>query len=89
MYSGSDSTESQNYTQWAMNPSSAFQNVPGEQVDWAALAQQWIIMKEAGPPPLQHQQPSAQLKKVNYVRQEGVCVDIIDKLSLKQKIVKL
>lgn len=49
MYSGSDSTESQNYTQWALNPS-AYQNVSNEQVDWAALAQQWIIMKEAGPP---------------------------------------
>lgn len=52
MYSGSDSTESQNYTQWALNPS-AYQNVSSEQVDWAALAQQWIIMKEAGPPPVQ------------------------------------
>lgn len=48
MYSGSDSTESQNYTQWAINPTN-FQN-SNEQVDWAALAQQWIIMKEAGPP---------------------------------------
>lgn len=53
MYSGgSDSTESQTYTQWALNPSS-YQNVANEQVDWAALAQQWIIMKEAGPPPVQ------------------------------------
>lgn len=49
MYSGNDSTESQNYTQWALNPS-AYQNVSSENVDWAALAQQWIIMKEAGPP---------------------------------------
>lgn len=49
MFSGSDSTESQNYTQWALNPS-AYQNVSSENVDWAALAQQWIIMKEAGPP---------------------------------------
>ncbi|XP_017772598.1 PREDICTED: arginine/serine-rich protein PNISR [Nicrophorus vespilloides] len=49
MYSGSDSTESQNYTQWALNPST-YQNVSNEQVDWAALAHQWIIMKEAGPP---------------------------------------
>lgn len=49
MYSGSDSTESQNYTQWALNPS-AYQNISSENVDWAALAQQWIIMKEAGPP---------------------------------------
>lgn len=55
MYSGSDSTESPNYTQWALNPST-YQNVANEQVDWAALAQQWIIMKEAGPPPLQQQQ---------------------------------
>lgn len=57
MYSGSDSTESQNYTQWALNPSS-YQNVSTEHVDWAALAQQWIIMKEAGPPPVQ-QAPTA------------------------------
>ncbi|KAJ8985080.1 hypothetical protein NQ317_019764 [Molorchus minor] len=51
MYSGSDSTESQKYRQWAMNPSS-YQNMANDQVDWAALAQQWIIMKEAGPPPI-------------------------------------
>ncbi|KRT78730.1 hypothetical protein AMK59_8317, partial [Oryctes borbonicus] len=48
MYAGSDSTDAQNYTQWALNPS--FQKMSNEQVDWAALAQQWIIMKEAGPP---------------------------------------
>lgn len=48
MYAGSDSTDAQNYTQWALNPS--YQNMSNEQVDWAALAQQWIIMKEAGPP---------------------------------------
>ncbi|XP_063912930.1 arginine/serine-rich protein PNISR-like isoform X2 [Zophobas morio] len=51
MYSGSDSTESQNYSQWALNPST-YQSMSNEQVDWAALAQQWIIMKEAGPPPV-------------------------------------
>ncbi|XP_044262590.1 arginine/serine-rich protein PNISR-like [Tribolium madens] len=51
MYSGSDSTESQTYPQWALNPST-YQNMSNEQVDWAALAQQWIIMKEAGPPPV-------------------------------------
>lgn len=50
MYSGSDSTESQNLAQWALNPSN-YQNMSNDQVDWAALAQQWIIMKEAGPPP--------------------------------------
>lgn len=49
MYSGSDSTESQNYTQWALNPTN-YKSGSSEQVDWAALAQQWIIMKEAGPP---------------------------------------
>lgn len=57
MFSGSDSTESQNYTQWALNPS-AYQNVSNDQVDWAALAQQWIIMKEAGPP-VPDQMPNA------------------------------
>lgn len=67
MYSGSDSTESQNYTQWALNPST-YQNVSSEHVDWAALAQQWIIMKEAGPPPVQQitvtpQQRSSSAKK--------------------------
>lgn len=51
MYSGSDSTESQNYAQWPLNPST-YQNMSNDQVDWAALAQQWIIMKEAGPPPV-------------------------------------
>lgn len=49
MFSGSDSTESQSYTQWALNPST-YNNISSDQVDWAALAQQWIIMKEAGPP---------------------------------------
>nr|XP_022908314.1 arginine/serine-rich protein PNISR-like isoform X3 [Onthophagus taurus] len=49
MYSGGDSTDAQSYNQWALNPS-AYQNMAKEQVDWAALAQQWIIMKEAGPP---------------------------------------
>ena len=47
--SGGDSTEAQNYTKWALNPA-AYQNLSNDQVDWAALAQQWIIMKEAGPP---------------------------------------
>ncbi|KAJ8918996.1 hypothetical protein NQ315_016900 [Exocentrus adspersus] len=56
MYSGSDSTESQKYPQWALNPS-AYQNMANDQVDWAALAQQWIIMKEAGPPPIPGEQP--------------------------------
>ncbi|XP_066138788.1 arginine/serine-rich protein PNISR-like isoform X1 [Euwallacea fornicatus] len=51
MYSGSESTDSQKYTQWAMNPA-AYKNTPNDQVDWAALAHQWIIMKEAGPPPI-------------------------------------
>lgn len=51
MYSGGESTDSQKYTQWALNPA-AYQNTPNDQVDWAALAQQWIIMKEAGPPPI-------------------------------------
>lgn len=42
-------------TQWALNPT-AYQNVDSSQVDWAALAQQWIAMKEAAaivavPPP--------------------------------------
>ncbi|XP_065157873.1 arginine/serine-rich protein PNISR isoform X2 [Atheta coriaria] len=49
MFSGSDSTESQNYTQWPLN-ASAYQSMQNEQVDWAALAHQWIKMKEAGPP---------------------------------------
>lgn len=36
-------------TQWALNPS-AYQNMSNDQVDWAALAQQWIMMKETCPP---------------------------------------
>ncbi|XP_023020972.2 uncharacterized protein isoform X4 [Leptinotarsa decemlineata] len=62
MYSGSDSNESQKYPQWALNPAS-YQNMPNEQVDWAALAQQWIIMKEAGPPPIPGEQPPVVNKK--------------------------
>lgn len=57
MYSGSDSAESQSYTQWALNPA-AYNNVGSDAVDWAALAQQWIIMKEAGPP-MPDQMPNA------------------------------
>ncbi|XP_019754093.1 arginine/serine-rich protein PNISR isoform X2 [Dendroctonus ponderosae] len=51
MFSGGDSTGSPKCTQWAMNPA-AYQNTANDEVDWAALAQQWIIMKEAGPPPI-------------------------------------
>lgn len=51
MYSGSDSNESQKFPQWTLNPA-AYQNIANDQVDWAALAQQWIIMKESGPPPV-------------------------------------
>ncbi|XP_043480893.1 arginine/serine-rich protein PNISR-like isoform X4 [Leptopilina heterotoma] len=37
-------------TQWALNPST-YQNMSNDQVDWAALAQQWIKMKETVVPP--------------------------------------
>lgn len=45
-------------THWPLNQA-AYQNVSNDQVDWAALAQQWIYMKEtcttdellAAPPP--------------------------------------
>ncbi|XP_011296906.1 arginine/serine-rich protein PNISR isoform X2 [Fopius arisanus] len=37
-------------TQWALNPS-MYQNMSNDQVDWAALAQQWIKMKETIVPP--------------------------------------
>lgn len=54
---GSGSHDGSNYpTQWALNPS-AYQNVANDQVDWAALAQQWIMMKETAPP--EHQIPQA------------------------------
>lgn len=44
---GSGSHDGSSYpTQWALNPS-AYQNVANDQVDWAALAQQWIMMKES------------------------------------------
>ncbi|XP_065339726.1 arginine/serine-rich protein PNISR-like isoform X3 [Cloeon dipterum] len=39
--------------QWALNPA-AYQNMSNEQVDWARLAQQWIMMKDSipmAPPP--------------------------------------
>lgn len=47
-----------NSTQWPLNQA-AYQNLANDQVDWAALAQQWIHMKEtcttdqllAAPPP--------------------------------------
>lgn len=56
MYSGSDSNESQKFPQWTLNPAT-YQNMSNDQVDWAALAQQWIIMKEAGPPPVPGETP--------------------------------
>lgn len=37
-------------TQWALNPST-YQGMSNDQVDWAALAQQWIKMKEVVVPP--------------------------------------
>lgn len=54
---GSGSHDGTNYpTQWALNPS-AYQNVANDQVDWAALAQQWIMMKETVPPDQMPQAP--------------------------------
>lgn len=55
MYSGKDAANTAYPTQWALNPT-AYQNIDSSQVDWAALAQQWIAMKEAAaivtaPPP--------------------------------------
>lgn len=46
MFSGKDAANPAYPTQWALNPN-AYQNVDSSQVDWAALAQQWIAMKEA------------------------------------------
>lgn len=54
---GSGSHDGSSYpTQWALNPS-AYQNVANDQVDWAALAQQWIMMKESATPDPQISQP--------------------------------
>lgn len=55
MYSSKDAANPSYPTQWALNPT-AYQNVDSSDVDWAALAQQWIAMKEAAavmaaPPP--------------------------------------
>lgn len=54
MYSGKEAANAAYPTQWALNPT-AYQNVDSSQVDWAALAQQWIAMKEVAaivaPPP--------------------------------------
>ncbi|CAG4975252.1 unnamed protein product [Parnassius apollo] len=46
MYSGKNAVNPAYPTQWALNPT-AYQNIDSSQVDWAALAQQWIAMKEA------------------------------------------
>lgn len=46
MFSGKDAANPAYPTQWALNPN-AYQNIDSSQVDWAALAQQWIAMKEA------------------------------------------
>ncbi|KAG8040121.1 hypothetical protein G9C98_000691, partial [Cotesia typhae] len=45
-----DDDEKDYPTQWALNPS-MYQNMSNDQVDWAALAQQWIKMKETVVPP--------------------------------------
>lgn len=55
MYSSKDAANPAYPTQWALNPT-AYQNVDSNSVDWAALAQQWIAMKDAAavmaaPPP--------------------------------------
>ncbi|XP_045532424.1 arginine/serine-rich protein PNISR-like isoform X1 [Pieris brassicae] len=54
MFPGKDAANSAYPTQWALNPT-AYQNIDASQVDWAALAQQWIAMKDAvaivGAPP--------------------------------------
>lgn len=46
MYTGQNSLR--HPTKWALN-ASAYDNVSADQVDWAALAQQWIQMKETSP----------------------------------------
>lgn len=46
MFSSKDAVNPGYPTQWALNPT-AYQNIDSSQVDWAALAQQWIAMKEA------------------------------------------
>ncbi|XP_068633920.1 arginine/serine-rich protein PNISR-like [Battus philenor] len=46
MFSSKDAVNPAYPTQWALNPT-AYQNIDSSQVDWAALAQQWIAMKEA------------------------------------------
>lgn len=60
MHVNSLETDNGSSTQWPLNQA-AYQNVANDQVDWAALAQQWIYMKEtcttddlltAPPPPI-------------------------------------
>lgn len=46
MFGGKDAANPAYPTQWALNPN-AYQNMDCTNVDWAALAQQWIAMKEA------------------------------------------
>lgn len=70
MFSGKDAANSAYPTQWALNPT-AYQNIDSSSVDWAALAQQWIAMKEAAailavPPP-----PSTAAASVKESTEEG------------------
>lgn len=46
MYTGQNSLRFP--TKWALN-AAAYDNIAADQVDWAALAQQWIQMKETNP----------------------------------------
>lgn len=64
MYSNRDAANSSYPTQWALNPT-AYQNVDSNSVDWAALAQQWIAMKDAAavlavPPPAPPAKPEVE-----------------------------
>ncbi|XP_031332108.1 arginine/serine-rich protein PNISR-like isoform X2 [Photinus pyralis] len=73
MYSTSDSPSSQSYNnqqQWPLNPA-AYQNTPNDQIDWAALAQQWIIMKEVGPPVPEQLLTPPPPPKINSVTKEN------------------
>ncbi|KAH0951265.1 hypothetical protein HN011_012012 [Eciton burchellii] len=54
-------------TQWALNPS-AYQNINNDQVDWAALAQQWIKMKETVVPPAP---PPPTINPMSYSTNDG------------------
>ncbi|XP_055710647.1 arginine/serine-rich protein PNISR [Phlebotomus papatasi] len=66
-------------TTWSLNPQ-AYQNVSNDMVDWAALAQQWIQMKETCPPEdVPPAPPPPPLTRSDFEEQGEAPMEVVDK----------